>query len=533
MPRAAASLCLALAALACGAEASPWLAGAVAPARRASAEATAAVEADAAPPPRLAGASLRLHDPGDLAAYDDPGSIDDLDLALSTIDRVDLAALDQAPEDPCVGLDLRALAERLTGLRRLRISGCQEAIHAGLDAFTGLEALELADLTLDGVTMGRLLALPRLRALTLTRVTPGGESLGILRSLAIERLALRELAVDSPLVQLITHLPRLAALEIVGGWAAHKTMLAVAQASRLRELALRDTQVGNFSLNQVKGLAHLESIDLRGSTFNDNTPLFLRELPLREFTCACPSLGDNGLRALRRVRTLQRVALLQSRLTGAGVEALAELPDLKALTVDGRDVGPQGLAALAKIPALRELELRPSEPADPSLAGLGALVELRRLTLGSDDFGDAIAGQLAPLHALERLDLGGTAISDQSLGALVGMSDLRELILHHTRVTNRGLAHLSGLRHLEVLELDHTDVVDAGVDHLKDLPELRELRLDATLVTDRAIDALLTLQKLERLNLAGTVITREGAARLRALPQLRAVNLAGTRAAGP
>jgi hypothetical protein len=526
----------ALALVACASEIADEAALSGAQLRRARAAlqaAAAEAHAEAPAPPLDPGPALQIHHPRELDHYPDLTRLERLDLALSEPDRAGQPGPEgdpEAAEDPCLSLDLFALAGRLPGLRALRISGCEAAVHGGLQALAGLESLELVDLPLDGVTIGRILALGRLRELTLTRVRPGAEPLLHLRGAQISRLVLRELAPDSELALLAGLLPGLRELDLIGPWAGHKAMLAVAKASRLRALTLVDTQIGNFSLNQVKGLAQLERLDLRGATFNESSPLYLRELPITAFTCACPGLGDVGLRALRHVRGLRRVELLASKATGAGVEALAELPNLEALTVLERDIGPQGFAALARVAGLRELDLRVNELADPTVGGLGALTGLRRLTLRCPVLDDRVAAQLRELVHLEHLDLGGTQISDAGLAALAGMSGLRTLILHHTRITHRGLAHLAGLRALEVLELDHTDLVDGGVAHLAGLQRLRELRLDATLITDGAMVTLAGLLALERLNLADTVITADGAARLAGHPKLRSVNLAGTRA---
>ncbi|MEZ4380295.1 MAG: hypothetical protein R3A79_03035 [Nannocystaceae bacterium] len=482
--------------------------------------------------PKLPGERLRIHDPGDLAAYASGlVAVRDLDLALSGVDRVDLAVAEEGA-DPCRDLDLRDLARRLPNLERLRISGCQAAVHAGLDAFAELRDLELVDLVLDGVTMGRLLALPKLQALRLTRVTPGSESTTLLRGLGIDRLALRELAGDSPLIALVGLLPKLRAVELHGAWAGHKAMIQLAKAERLRALTLRDTDVSNFSLNQIKGLSRLREVELRGSAFNDKTPLYFRELPVRSFTCACPNLGEAGLRALRHLSELRRLELLSSRLGPGALEGLADLEALEALIFYGDELGAAGFAALAALKGLRELhlEIDVDDLRDPRLTGLGELAGLRRLTLHSPLLDDRITPQLRQLHALEELDLSGTAISDATLDALREMPELRRLRLHHTRVTNRGLANLSGLHKLEVLELDHTDVVDAGVAHLAGLRALRELRLDSTLVTDQSLETVAGLEGLERLNLADTVVTTAGVEKLGKLERLQSVNLAGTRA---
>lgn len=488
------------------------------------------VEPAEAPAAPLAGPALRVQHPRELDRYPDLHGVERLDLALSALDRADLGAAAEDEEDPCPALDLLALAERLPDLRALRISGCDDAVHGGLHRLEALESLELVDQTLDGATMARLLALGRLKELALTRVQLGGEPLALLRDLQIRRLALRDLAPDSELVGLIGLIPALRELTLAGAWAGHKAMLAVARALRLEVLVLADTQIGNFSLNQIKGLTRLQRLELRGPTFNESSPLYLRELPLTSFSCACPGLGDAGLRALRHVRGLRRVELLASRATGVGVESLTELPHLESLTVLDRDIGAQGLAALARAGTLRELHLRGEALADPTLEHLGEITSLRSLTLRCPQLDDRAAAQLRGLVHLEHLDLGGTQISDVGLAALAGMSELRGLILHHTRVTNRGLAHIGALSRLEVLELDHTDVVDGGVAHLAGLQHLRELRLDGTLITDAALTTVASLPALERLNLAGTVVTRGGVDRLAGLPRLRSVNLEGTRA---
>lgn len=479
---------------------------------------------------RLPGERLRVHDAAELDAFSSLAALRELDLALSETDRIGVPATDGI--DPCQTLDLRRLAARLPGLRRLRISGCQAAVHAGLDSFNSLAEIELADLVLDGVTMGRLLALPALKTLRLTRIKPGSESYSMLRRLPIERLALRELDDDSPLAELFGILRGLQAIEIDGSWAAHKTMLQVADADRLRELILRDTEIRNFSLNQVKGLEHLTKVDLRGEMFNDKTPLYFRELPLTSFTCACANLGESGLRSLRHIKGLRELRILDSRILAASDEDLGELQALESFTFHGSDLGTDGFAALASIKGLHtfELQIEPSELRDPALEGLGELRGLRSLILRSQELGDRITPQLKELHALEVLDLGGTSISDACLEAVAGMPELRRLILHHTRVTRHGLKNLAKLHKLEVLELDHTDVVDAGVAHLSGLTSLRDLRLDATLITDKALESIAPLSRLERLNIADTVITNAGLEHLQGLESLQSVNLARTRA---
>jgi hypothetical protein len=491
----------------------------------------AAPEPERVPPPPE---KLVVSHPRELAELD-LGRLVSLDLALSPEDRRERASQlrdDLDYDHACAELDLTRLAERTPALRTLRISGCLDAVHAGLGALVGVESLELADVTLDGVVMGRIASLPRLRDLTLARVTQGAEPVALLARARLFSLVLRDLATDSGLAAIAGDVAGLQALTLEGQWAGHDALLEVADATALRDVKLLDTRAGNFSLHQLKPLTGLSRLTLRGPGFNDYSPLYVRDLPLTEFTCACPNLGDKGLRALGRQPGLRRLVLPQSRITGAGLEELAKL-GLQSIEIRGRDLGPDGLLALSRLPDLRTLVLGLAPPltlADPAMQHLGELAGLRMLVLDIPSLGDRVADELGELTGLVELDLGRTQISDNGLRALAGMHGLKVLRLHHTKVTHRGLAHLAGLTQLEVLELDHTDVVDGGVAHLKDLTALRVLRLDATLITDQSLQYLRGMDKLEQLNLADTVVTADGAATLLALPSLRSVNLARTRA---
>lgn len=491
----------------------------------------AAPEPERVPPPPE---KLVVSHPRELAEVD-LSRLVSLDLALSPEDRRERASQlrdDLDYDHACAELDLTRLAERTPALRTLRISGCLDAVHAGLGALIGVESLALADLTLDGVVMGRIASLPRLRHLTLARVAQGAEPVALLARARLESLVLRDLATDSGLAALAGDVAGLQTLTLEGSWAGHDALLEVADGVALKEVKLLDTRAGNFSLHQLKPLTGLSRLTLRGSGFNDYSPLYVRDLPLTEFTCACPNLGDKGLRALGRQVGLRRLVLPQSRISGAGLEELAKL-GLQSIEIRGRDLGPDGLLALSRLPDLRTLVLGLAPPltlADPTMQHLGELAGLRTLVLDIPSLGDRVADELGELIGLVELDLGATQISDAGLRALAGMHGLKVLRLHHTKVTHRGLANLAALTQLEVLELDHTDVVDGGVASLKDLTSLRVLRLDATLITDQSLQYLRGMTKLEQLNLADTVVTADGAATLLSLPSLRSVNLARTRA---
>jgi Leucine-rich repeat (LRR) protein len=493
-------------------------------------ETTPAPRAAAAPAPmnlravRDPDGTLVVHH-GALLSEIDLAEVTSLDLAMSDGDQVGYVAPEDAAST-CAAVDLIALAERASKLTRLRISGCQNSIHAGLSAFgPTLRELTLADIDLDGVTIGNLRQLGGLTSLTLNRVALGNDEVKPLRELSLQRLVLQDLAKDSELSTMLDLWPRtLREVQLEGEWAGHNAMLTLARAEALEVLVIRGTRVANFSLNQVKGLEKLRDVTLDGSTFNDNSPLYFRELPLDRFVCNCTRVGDGGLRSLRHSPNVRVLELRETQVTGEGLEILAKLDKLEEIVLLDRDLGAAGFANLAVLPRLRRLELSGSVE-DPKLTKLGMLVHLQRLRLRIPELADGAAEELSKLTELRVLDIAGCGISDAGVAPLASLTALEELYLDGTRVTRSGLETLAKLPSLQILSLDRTDVVDAGVLALRGHPSLRELRLDGTLVTDASIETLLSLPALQRVSLARTVVSEAAVARLRSHPTLQAINI--------
>ena len=500
-----------------------------------------AAEDTQARPPRVSsessdGAPMRatVHDADELAAIPDLGQLESLDLALSLIDARTRPLSDDAPlveRDQCDAIDLRVIASRAPKLRHLRISGCAALVHAGLQSFRSLRSLELADGVLDDVTIARIAQLERLESLTLVRMQSAEASVvPLVRGPAIRRLVLRELENDSLIGDMLGDLPSLREVRLEGAWAGHRAMLSLSKARKLQRLELVETSVGNFSLNQVHTLEQLREVHWVGTTFNDNSPLHLRDLPVESLYCDCPSLGDTGLRHLRYLTVLRELHLEQSATTAEGLEALSKLEALQRLFLGDVEIDAIGFAALAELPKLRELFLEGGVLLDPEAEGLPAVRDLHALSLHLEGVGDATTPAIGALVGLRRLELGRTDISDDGLEGLAPLTALEELELSHTRVTKAGLSHLAGMAQLRRLALDHTDVVDAGVAHLAPLHALEELRLDHTLVTDACIGTLTQLPKLEALDLSATVVSEAGLAELRKAPALKRLGVLGSRA---
>jgi hypothetical protein len=99
------------------------------------------------------------------------------------------------------------------------------------------------------------------------------------------------------------------------------------------------------------------------------------------------------------------------------------------------------LVHLKALPRLRELYLSP-KITDAGLENLAELVDLRLLTLSDARITDAGLARLKGLHQLQSLFLYGTPITDAGLEHLRGLTRLEHLSLDHTRVTDEGLKKL-------------------------------------------------------------------------------------------
>ncbi|MFO0634496.1 MAG: hypothetical protein U0168_16750 [Nannocystaceae bacterium] len=484
--------------------------------------------ASIAAPPRGA---LTVYHGSELDALE-LAEVDALEIAFAESDRLGRIGEFDA-SDVCTSIDLAAVAGRAKALRSLRISGCP-ALARQLVALPRLEQLTLAELELDAEAVAAIASLGALRSLTLVRVgAPEALALEPLAKLPLQQLELIELPKTTELGRMLDLWPRsLTHVTLAGAWLDHEAMTTLSKAAAVEVLEIRDSRIGNFSLNQIKPLSHLREVLWAGDNFNDNSPLYFRDLPVRRFRCDCPRFGDAGLHTLRLCPRIEALELPRSSVTGPGLAHLVKLPALAQLILLERDIGEAGLETLRNVPSLRRLELA-GDVADGRMQGLAGLTQLERLRLHVPELDDRATANIGALTRLQELDLAGTQVSDAGLAQLEPLVELRTLVLSRTRVTNRGLAHVAALGKLQHLQLDHTDVVDAGVEHLARLHDLRSLRLDHTLVTDAATETLLQLSQLQRLDLSGTVVTAAGAARLESLPQLAELRLLPAEAREP
>jgi hypothetical protein len=184
------------------------------------------------------------------------------------------------------------------------------------------------------------------------------------------------------------------------------------------------------------------SLDGAGGALTDDAMRQLAGLGgLRELSFNSCSLSDDGLRLLAGLHGLRSLSLFhpsrgRADFTGAGLAALAELPEFERLTLAGSTAGDAALAAIATLPHLRELRLWHNTETAAGLAKLAGLASLRKLTLGQRlagkerppaSLGDAALTALARLPALEELSLSDARLGLDALLTLKDLSKLKKL----------------------------------------------------------------------------------------------------------
>jgi uncharacterized protein (TIGR02996 family) len=250
-------------------------------------------------------------------------------------------------------------------------------------------------------------------------------------------------------------------------------LLPLASLGGLRELAL--TGCGELTSEHLSVLAQLPNLASLELTECPLTPAILVQVGslhgLRRLTLGrCSELRPHNLNHLCELSQLSQVILFDcERLTDEWLEALARLPQLSSLRLHSAASTERGLEPLAALSNLRALTL----DACQSLWGAG----------------------FAQFTGLERLVLPHSPITDEELAGICRLSRLHFLDLTWSRGFNpAGLAGLSRLPELRCLCLSRDHLTDATLNHLRDLKQLRELRLPSRGHFPRA-----TVEELPRL----------------------------------
>ena len=145
-------------------------------------------------------------------------------------------------------------------------------------------------------------------------------------------------------------------------------------------------------------------------------------------------ITDETLKKMSGFKTLDYLALEKTKVTAAGLEAVAAAP-LKHVAMEGCDLTEDAFKAFGKMQNLEELWLSDAKMKGEWLKHISALPKLKNLNLMRCDFGDADVKHLTAMPALEDVTLNDTKLGDAGFAELLKRPLLRRLWVDGTKVT--------------------------------------------------------------------------------------------------
>ena len=469
--------------------------------------------------------------------------------------------------------ELEAFTRSLTASRRIIPKPMRLGVRHGPDEWDPVASSrdwdEIIDLLRQHPTAGlsaqslmtdELMAdLPR--AETLTALSLGGCSAvtdegirHLARLPALQHLDLSGTAITDAGLEVLRHLPNLRTLSLAWTRTSDRGMQALASCDDLEHVNLSviprqgeswPSSAGDAALRALAGKHKLHRLDValsdEGLRLLHDLPVFKtwhggdaqyallgHKTPPNHLSLRGP-FTDRGMQSLRGLDGLFSLDIGDSRLqfTAAGLEPLAALERLSAISVDAKD---DWMPYLAQLPHLRHLNIQDTVAGDVGFVALSRSQSIEQIwgrrchNLRNRGF---VA--LADMPALRGLSVSCLNVDDAGIAVLPAFPALRELM--PMDVPDAGYRHVGRCERLESLVLMYCrETTDAATEHITGLRRLTYYFNSYTTITDRTPQLLSTIDSLERVTFdACHGLTNAGVARLARLPQLRELRVSGNR----
>ncbi|HEV7281645.1 MAG TPA: hypothetical protein VGN57_15695 [Pirellulaceae bacterium] len=173
-----------------------------------------------------------------------------------------------------------------------------------------------------------------------------------------------------------------------------------------------------------------------------------------------PRLGVQE-EAVRR-GSLDRIAVVGEPVTAEDLSRIAQLPNLKTLTIGTFAGSEDDLAALEQLSSLETLHLHDLAVTDEGSATLSRIETLRNLNLDAATLGDEGLASLASLPKLELLRFRSPNVTDAGVAALAKSPALAHLHVIDAKLSDASLETIAAMERLESFYVDGGDFSPEG-----------------------------------------------------------------------
>lgn len=218
----------------------------------------------------------------------------------------------------------------------------------------------------------------------------------------------------------------------------------------------------------------------------------------------------------------------QALITKRGCSYIAQIPNLKNLSITDCAIGNDAVGYFAGMPSLRKLSIEGCRVTDAGIVPF-ANSKIEDLGLARTLITDKCLTSVAKMKDLTRLILSGTQITNDGLKS---MSELPLTCLHleWTGITDDGMKYLPGRRTMERLYIENTQISERGLRAIAEYPIVYLLVGGCAQVDDDCVDFIVkTWPGLQVLSLSDTAVTANGVKKLAALHELKELKLAALR----
>jgi Leucine-rich repeat (LRR) protein len=243
---------------------------------------------------------------------------------------------------------------------------------------------------------------------------------------------------------------------------------------------------------------------------------------------------DHGLQQFKEFPHLARVDITGLQITGAGIEGLASLNELRELTATFVKIGvPDGWEKIGKLSQIERLDLRSTNITDAEVHYLKPMSALKELNVSNTRLTDAGLAELAELPNLEILWIAGNpGINGSGLLAFVRSKHkpgLKCLYASSTPLSREGMINVKRIESLELFDNTYTNMNDQLLYELRAANNLKSLIVPNNQLTPASGLTLRTLRNLEFLDLSQNASVNDQILNaLITLTDLKTLNLRGT-----